>query len=128
MVQNGRWYLVGKGGKPGKELTNTQARRIKRQYGKARREMEHQSTQSSPPRAHQATRKEFQREGRSTVGMLRLKGAPESTTRTEQTESRPYLGNKKAIEGSKLDLFLKPGHESRPSVRKCQDWEQAKAF
>ncbi|KAH0972058.1 hypothetical protein GBA52_024214 [Prunus armeniaca] len=80
--------------------------------------MEQQSMQSSPPRAHQATRNEFQREGRSTVGMLRLKGAPESTTRTEQTESRPYLGNKKAIEGSKPDLFLKPGHESRPSCAK----------
>ncbi|CAB4286251.1 unnamed protein product [Prunus armeniaca] len=112
------------GRKPGKELTNTQARQIKRQYGKARREMEYQSMQSSPPRAHQATRNEFQREGRSTVGMLRIKGAPE-----QRKPNHDHTWKiKKQQKGRSPTCSSSQVMDHNHPVQKSQDWEQAKLF
>ncbi|CAL9004882.1 unnamed protein product [Prunus brigantina] len=112
MVQDGKWYLVGKDGKPGRELTNTQARRIKRQYGKAIREMENQIVQLSPQRSHQYTRCESQNRGRSTVGMLRPKCAPEFAPRSEKTKLRPFLESRKATEEMRHELSHKLGQVS----------------
>ncbi|CAB4275405.1 unnamed protein product [Prunus armeniaca] len=98
LIQDGKWYLVGKRGKPGRELTNTQARRIKRQYGKAIRDMENQTAQSSPQRTQGHTRYESHNKGRSTIGMLRPKGSHVFTTQSKMTELRPFLENKKATE------------------------------
>ncbi|KAI5344326.1 Hypothetical predicted protein [Prunus dulcis] len=118
MVQDGKWYLVGKGGKSGRELTNNQARRIKRQYGKARRDMENQTTQSSPQRTHGHTRYESQNRGRSTVGMLRPKGSPVFTSQSKMTELRPFLENKKAIEEKEHELPYKSRQGFQPSCSK----------
>ncbi|CAB4298966.1 unnamed protein product [Prunus armeniaca] len=128
MVQDGKWYLVGKGGKSGRELTNTQARRTKRQYGKARREMENQTVQSSPQKSHQYTRCESQNRGRSTVGMLRPKFAPEFAPRSEKTELRPFLESRKAIEEMRHELSHKLGQGAQPSCPKMPKLGIGKTF
>ncbi|VVA35521.1 Hypothetical predicted protein [Prunus dulcis] len=118
MVQDGKWYLVGKEGKPGRELTNTQACRIKRQYGKARRDMENQTTQSSPQRTHGHIRYESQYKGRSTVGMLRPKGSPAFTTQLKMIELRPFLESKKAPEDKEHGPSYQSHQGLQPSCSK----------
>ncbi|BFG34688.1 hypothetical protein CerSpe_209620 [Prunus speciosa] len=88
MVQNGRWYLVGKGGKPERELTNTQARRVRRQYGKAKRYLENQTVNLDSIANIEDRGHELQSRERPTTGVLRPKASPSFPKIQEEKETK----------------------------------------
>ncbi|BFG22593.1 hypothetical protein CerSpe_088670 [Prunus speciosa] len=87
-VRNGKWYLVGRGGKPERELTNTQARRVRRQYGKARRHLESQAVNPDAITNTKDRDHEVQSRKRPTTGVLRPRTSPSLSKTREEQEPR----------------------------------------